>query len=113
AHEIGLSLRCVVARTLGIVVAATKDLYLVEPKYDYNIKLGSGLPVEGFSIMSENRIVGPIQTTSLEINSKWLVQLKPFHININTYEQLFENLMFIFEKLKPTFDKMINLRIRF
>ena len=113
AHQIGLGLRCVVARTLGIAAAATEGVYLMEPVPAYNIKLGKGVKAEAFSLMADNRRIGPLQTTSREIDNKWLVQVKPIQVDINNYSRMIQDLMFVFSKLVPTFKSIKEFRIRF
>ena len=112
-HQIGLGLRCAVARTLGIVAAATNNVFVAEPVMEYSINLGTGLRAEAFSLMFENIAVGPLQTTSMELADKWLVQIKPMLINMDRHQETTRNLIFILSKLIPTFERMKNLRIRF
>jgi len=112
-HQIGLALRCVVARTLGIAAAATNGVFVAEPMVEYNIKLGNGLPAEGFSLMTDNRGVGPMQCTSREMGDRWLVQVKPFQMNMERYMETIQQLNHVFSKMVPTFEGMRDLRIRF
>jgi len=112
-HQIGLALRCSVARTLGIAAAATKDLFVMEPTQEYNIKLGDGMIAEAFSLKYGEMAVGPLQTTSKEIGEQWVVQIKPFIIEIASSQETYFKLREVLSRLIPTFETIKDLRIRF